>query len=586
MPPMFLRNKKTITSNNTRINLFCFFIFLFSFAIIFKVFKLQILDYNFYDALASDQHQVFKKLFPKRGEIFLQNSQKENESGAGLYDNLYPAAVNRKYNFFYAEPNHIEDTERTAELLAKFLDLDKGRLLEKFSFKDDPYEPLKHKVNQKITNQISSLNLQGVDFLEEDFRYYPDENIGGHILGFLSSVDDATKGQYGIEEYFDDLLSGETGFINTEQDVKGGIIKIWNTAFYEAKDGADIVLTIDYAVQYKICSELKKGVMQYGADGGTIIVMDAETGAILGLCSYPDFSPENYSKVSDIKVFNNPAIFDQYEPGSIFKPITASIALDLAKIEPNTVYEDTGEVRIGPHIIRNSDLKAHGTQTMMEVLEKSLNTGAIFMARQIGKENFKKYLENFGFGQKTGIELSAEASGNMGSLKEDGEIYMATASFGQGISVTPLQMVVAYSALANGGKLPKPRIVDKIIKNKKDAEESHPEILRQVISARASKLVSAMLVSVVENGHAKKAGVKGYYVAGKTGTAQVAEAGVYGSKTIHTFAGFAPVDEPKFVLIVKLDNPKIGKFAESTAVPLANKIIEFTLNYYGVKPER
>lgn len=583
---MFFRNKRKNTHSNARINFFCFFVFLFSFAIVFKVFKLQILDYNFYDALASDQHQVFKKLFPKRGEIFLQNSQKENESGTSLYDNLYPAAVNRKYNFFYAEPNHIEDTEKTAELLAKFLDLDKDHLLEKFSFKDDPYEPLKHKVSQKITNQISAIGLKGVDFLEEDFRYYPDENIGGHILGFLSSENDTIKGQYGIEGHFNDLLSGEPGFIKTERDVKGGIIKIWDTAFYEAQDGADIALTIDYAVQYKICNELKKGVIQYGADGGTIIVMEPETGAVLGMCSYPDFSPENYGEVSDIKVFNNPAIFDSYEPGSIFKPVTASIALDLDKIKPDTTYEDTGEVRIGPHVIRNSDLKAHGVQTMTQVLEKSLNTGAIFMARQAGKDNFKKYLENFGFGQKTGIELDTEAGGNIESLKEDGEIYMATASFGQGISVTPLQMAVAYSVLANGGKLPKSHIVDKIIKNKKDAEEIHPEILRQVISARAAKLVSAMLVSVVEKGHAKKAGVKGYYVAGKTGTAQVAENGVYGNKTIHTFAGFAPVDEPKFALIVKLDNPKTGIFAESTAVPLANKIIEFALNYYGVKPER
>ncbi|MFH1191851.1 MAG: penicillin-binding protein 2 [bacterium] len=583
---MFSRNKNKITPNNARINFFCFCVFLFSFAIVFKVFKLQILDYNFYDALASDQHQIFKKLFPKRGEIFLQNSQKKNESRTSLYDNLYPAAVNRKYNFFYAEPNHIENPERTAELLAKYLDLDKEHLLEKFFLKDDPYEPLKHKVSQKITNQITSLGLKGVDFLEEDFRYYPDENIGGHILGFLSSENDTTKGQYGIEEYFNDLLSGEPGFIKTEKDVKGGIIKIWDTAFYEARDGADVVLTIDYAVQHKICSELKKGVIQYGADGGTIIVMNPETGAILGMCSYPDFSPEKYGEVSDIAVFNNPAIFDAYEPGSIFKPVTASIALDLDKIEPNTTYEDTGEVRIGPHVIRNSDLKAHGVQTMTQVLEKSLNTGAIFMARQAGKENFKKYLENFGFGQKTGIELDTEAGGNIESLKEDGEIYMATASFGQGISVTPLQMAVAYSVLANGGKLPKPHIVDKIIKNKKDVQEIQPEIVRQVVSARAAKLASAMLVSVVEEGHAKKAGVKGYYVAGKTGTAQVAENGVYGNKTIHTFAGFAPVDEPKFVLIVKLDNPKTGIFAESTAVPLANKIIEFALNYYGVKPER
>ncbi|MFH0854180.1 MAG: penicillin-binding protein 2 [bacterium] len=574
-------------TNKIRIKILSFVVFLFSAVIFLKLLKLQIIDYSFYDALASDQHQIFKKLVSKRGIIYVHNSPFKNEEGKyELYEDIYPVAVNKRYNFLYAEPNRIEDVEKTAETLVDIFDFDKEELKNRLALNDDPYEPLAHKVEDKVINQIRSLKLAGIGEVEEYARHYPDSGIGGHILGFVAHQGADEKGQYGIEGYFNEILSGSSGFIKTERDVKGNFLKLWNVAFTEAVNGADIVLTIDYGIQHEVCGQLKKGAEKYGADSGSIIVMEPNTGEILAMCSWPDFNPEKYNDAKDINIFNNPAIFNQFEPGSIFKPITAAIALDLEKIKPDSVYEDMGETRIGPHIIRNSDLKAHGKQTMTQVLQESLNTGAIYMARQIGKEKLKSYLSDFGFGKLTGIELETEASGNINSLNEQGEIYMATASFGQGIATTPIQILNAYASLANGGKLPKPYIVDKIIKSQSEIIQSHPQIVKQVISERASALISGMLVAVVESGHAKKAGVKGYYVAGKTGTAQVAEGGIYGKKTIHTFAGFAPIDEPKFALLVKLDNPKIGRFAESTAVPLAHEIIKFILNYYGVRPTR
>lgn len=562
-----------------------FVVFLFCAAIFLKLFKLQIIDYDFYNALASNQHQIFKKLVPKRGRIYIQNKSLEKEND-DIYRGLYPIAINKKYNFLYAEPNRMEDVERVVEVLNNIFDLEGEGLRVKLSMKDDPYEPLIHKVEDNVINQLNSMDLTGLDSVEEYARFYPDSGIGGHIIGFVGHADNMEKGQYGIEGFFNEALSGKSGFIKTEKDVRGRTLKLWDVAFSESENGSDVVLTIDYSIQHKICDELKKGVEKYGAEGGSVIVLEPFSGDILGMCGWPDFDPENYNSVENISVFNNPSIFNQYEPGSIFKPITAAIALDLEKIKPDTVYEDTGEVKIGPHTIRNSDLKAHGKQTMTNVLEESLNTGAIYMARQVGLDKFRFYVENFGFGRKTGIELEAEAEGNIDSLSKSGEIYLATASFGQGISVTPLQMALAYAVLANGGKLQKPRIVDKIIKNEKDVSLKPIETARQVVSERVSALTGAMLVSVVESGHSKKAAVKGYYVAGKTGTAQVAHEGIYGKDTIHTFAGFAPVEEPKFVLIVKLDRPKIGRFAESTAVPMAHEIIEFILNYYGIKPSR
>ncbi len=580
-------NFKNPSSNNSRINVFALFVFVFCFLIIFKLFYLQILGYGLYNALASDQHQIFKKLFPERGKIYVHNSP-DNNKDDDPYSGLYPAAINKKYNFLYAEPDKIEDSAWTTEKLTEFIDLKNEEVVKKLSQKDDPYEPLMHRVEEKTASQIKLLNLSGINFMEEYFRHYPDENAGGHILGFVGypDSDKAQIGSYGIEGYFNEILAGQQGFIQTERDVKGKMLKLWDVSFEEAKNGSDVVLTIDYNIQHTACKKIKEGVSKYEAESGTIIVMEPDTGKILGMCSWPDFNPEKYNEAEDISIFNNPAIFSQFEPGSIFKPITAAIALDLDKVKPDSVYEDTGEVKIGPHTIRNSDFQAHGKKTMAEVLQLSLNTGAIYMARQIGKDKFRTYLEDFGFGRQTGIELDIEAQGNINSLNEAGEIYLATASFGQGIAVTPIQIAAAYAALANGGKLPKPYIVDKIIMDKNEVKEFHPQIIKQVISERAAALIGGMLVSVVEEGHAKKAGVKGYYVAGKTGTAQVAENGVYGGKTIHSFAGFAPVNNPKFSIIVKLDNPKTGRFAESTAVPLAHEIIEFTLNYYGVKPAR
>jgi len=575
---------------NGRINVFALAVFLFIVLAISRLFQLQILNSGFYEALASGQHDFFEKLVPHRGSIFIHNDTLNNDGGSNdLYQGLYPVAVNRKYNFVYLEPKRVEKVEETTEVLSRILEFnedEKKILSAKLSKKDDPYEPLQHKVANSKINKINSSGLKGVNYFKEYFRHYPDANIGGHVIGFVGYAGNEKKGQYGIEGYFNKLLSGESGFIKTEKDVRGKIIKTGHTAFSDAIDGSDIVLTFDYSIQHTICGEIKSGTEKYAADSGTVIVMDPYTGAILGMCSYPDFNPEKYNEVDNINIFNNPAIFHQYEPGSVFKPITAAIALDLDVITPNTVYHDTGEVKIGPHIIQNSDFKAHGDQTMTQVLDLSLNTGAIYMARKIGRENFKSYVENFGFGEITGIELDGEAKGNISSLAEKGEIYMATASFGQGISVTDIQMLAAYATLANGGKLPKPYIVDSIIRNKQEKVDTDPKTVKQVISERASTLVSAMMTSVIESGHAKNAAVKGYYVAGKTGTAQVAEKGGYGKKTVHSFVGFAPVDEPKFVMLVKLDNPKNVKFSASSSAPIFGTIAEFLLKYYGVKPTR
>jgi cell division protein FtsI (penicillin-binding protein 3)/stage V sporulation protein D (sporulation-specific penicillin-binding protein) len=316
--------------------------------------------------------------------------------------------------------------------------------------------------------------------------------------------------------------------------------------------------------------------------------MDPSTGAVLAMCNAPVFDANDYSNVEDIETYINSAVSDQYEPGSVFKPLAMAAALDMGAVTPSTTYEDTGEVKIDSYTIRNSDLKANGIQTMTNVLELSLNTGAIFSVQQIGNENFYKYVQKFGFGEKTGIELEGENNGNISSLATFRDIYAATASYGQGITVTPIQLISAYAAAVNGGKLMKPYVVEKIIKENGFEVKTEPEIVRQVISAETSRVLRAMLVSVVKKGHAARAQIQGYFVGGKTGTAQIAKTNGVGydaSRHNDTFIGFTPVDNPKFVVLTKINDPKDAAWAESTAVPLFGEIGKFLVDYYQIPPD-
>lgn len=554
-------------------------LFLFAFVIILRLFNLQILNHGFYTALAVGQHEIFEKLLAKRGEIYAQSLLSK--------DKRYPLAINREYTLIYTQPYEIENPEEVAKKLSPILEIPEEELLIPLSKKDDPYEPLAHKVSEDVVSKVKALELSGVYFAPELFRYYPEKNIGSHVLGFVRFDGQNFKGQYGIEGYFEQELKGEPGFIYSNKDAAGRLIAVASRNFQEARDGSDILLTIDYAIEYVACNELNKAALKHGADAGALVIVEPLTGKVLAMCSWPDFDPNNYNKVDDLKVFNNQAIFGGYEPGSIFKPITMAGALDQGKITPTSTYVDKGFRKIGGFTIKNSDGKVYGEKTMIEVLEDSINTGAIYVVEKLGNELFRDYVEKFGFGQLTNIELPSEVPGNISSLYKPGDVYMATASFGQGVTVTPLQMVMAYAAIANSGILMRPYIVDKIIQANGQVLKAQPKEIRQVISSRAATLLSGMLVSVIEEGHAKLAKVPGYYLAGKTGTAQVPdyENGGYSDKTIHSFVGFGPVDNPRFAMIIRLDNPKDLRYAASSVAPVFGTLAKFILNYLEVEPD-
>ena len=307
------------------------------------------------------------------------------------------------------------------------------------------------------------------------------------------------------------------------------------------------------------------------------------------MCSFPNFLPEQVGDIKDIGVLNNPSTFSPYEPGSVFKAFTMAAGIESGKITPQTTYNDTGEENIDSFKIHNSDKKAHGIQDMISVLEKSLNTGTIFVERLVGRDGFRDFVHRFGFGEKTGVELPSETRGDLTGLDRKGQIFAATASFGQGITVTPLQLAAAYAALANDGTLMKPYLIQEVIQDGVHTL-TKPQAVREVVSPKTARLVTGMLVEVVEKGHGKKAGVPGYYVAGKTGTAQIPDHKHGGymppEYTIGSFAGYAPADHPKFAMLIRIDHPRNVAFAESSAAPTFGEIAQFLLSYFHVEPTR
>lgn len=556
------------------------FVIAVSSVIIFRLYFLQIISGEKYKSVAKNQHEVFQVLNPKRGEIYL----KEGENAK------YPLAINRDLQMAYLVPKEIDDAKKDELIwrVSSILSLEESSVREKASDSESMFKILKHRLNNDEVSQLKEFNFSGVHFSPESVRFYPSGELASQLIGFVGSDGDSEVGRYGLEAFFEEDLRGREGKLDQERDTGGRWISIADREVEPAQNGDSLVLTVDHTVQYEVEKIIKEAVEKHGADNGTAIVMQPKTGKILAMANFPNFNPNDYRNIEDMSLFMNLAVNLPYECGSVFKTITAAIGIDDGKIDPNTTYVDTGLVQEAGYGIKNSDEKSYGTQTMTQMLEKSLNTGAIYVEKQVGNSKFAEYIRRFGFGEKTGVDLPSEATGNINNLnylKRD--IQFFTASFGQGITVTPLQLINAYAAVANKGMLMKPQIVEKIIHSDGTIEEVKPVEIRKVISESAAQEVSQMLRSVVVNGHGKRADVPGYLVGGKTGTAQVASTTSKGYEegiTIGSFAGYAPVDDPEFAVLVKIYHPKDVQWAESSAAPTFQKIMKFLLEYYEIEP--
>ncbi len=557
---------------------FAFILFLLVALILLgQLYRIQVRDHRAWSDRAMQQRLSTVDTKAQRGEIFLHDR-----------DAPYPLAVNREYMLVYVAPRHVVDVSEVALELSRILSLDEGDILRKLADKSDPFEIVKRRLSDEEVAQVKELKLKGVSLLPEKYRYYPAGKLASQVVGFTSLGEQGGSGGYGIEASFNGELKGTFSKMREERDAGGRWISLSHTRTDAPEHGDSLTLTLDRAIQHEAEKIVHASREKHEAERVTAIVMEPTTGNIFAMASSPDFDPNAYAQTEDFSLFLNPAISMTYEPGSVMKPITMAIGLDEKKISPSTEYVDTGSVSEPGFTVRNSESKVYGRSTMTKVLEESINTGMIFVERLLGHETFADRLKRFGFGEKTGIRLPAEATGDLSNLINTRiGIQFYTAAYGQGITTTPLQVVSAYAALANGGVLMRPQILDSITRGDGSVEKIQPEAIRRVISRETSDTIGHMLRSVVVNGHGKRADVPGYEVVGKTGTAQVADTdgkGYADDKSIGSFVGYAPRKNPRFVVLVKVDNPKDVLWAESSAAPAFGELMQFLLEYARIEP--
>src|SRR3989338_1002057 len=558
------------SNSNKRITtLFVLFV-LVSGAISARLYYLQIIKGDEYSAFAKGIYIGGQDYTPPRGDIYFQDKTGEA---------TYLVATNKESPFIYADPKEVNDSQYILNEISKIVEInqeDYSVILDRLQNQNSSYALIKKQISLEEKDAIEKLQLPGVYIKNELVRVYPAGEVGSTVLGFLGFNEEDRKGQYGIEEYYQNLLSGSAlGSANYE---------LLSDSSLEA---ADIELTIDYGIQFVVERKLQELLENLDADLESAIFMNPRTGEILAMAQRPGFDPNNYSDVENINVFKNNLMQSVYELGSVFKPITMAAAIDAGVITPQTVYNDTGSVRIGGYTISNFDGKARNLQTMTEVLEKSLNTGAIFAQQQLGKKKFRDYLEAFQFDKLTGIDILGEVAGNMQSIKTaNRDIDFATSSFGQGISFSPLRFLTSVAAIANEGKIMRPFLVKKVIKDGQEIS-TEPKVLAQPVTSLTASRVAAMMVSVVDNSFDRKAAVPGYSVAGKTGTAQIPnkDSSGYSDQTIHSVVGFAPAYAPAFIGLIKVDNPHGIRFAADSVTPTFRDIASFILQYYKIPPQ-
>jgi stage V sporulation protein D (sporulation-specific penicillin-binding protein) len=551
-----------------------------------------------------------------------------------------------------AYPAKITDRALIAAKLAKYLDMTHTRL-EEILMGKNRYVILQKKIKPEISSQIKkfinddkSKIFYGLGLTEEYYRYYPEEDLAANVLGFVTG---AGNGSYGIESTFNTQLQGKKGIFQTQRDgsVYGRQITVGDSLIQPAVDGESIVLTIDRAMQMQIEKKLEKAVIDYRADSGQVIVMDPKTGNIMALAHYPSFNPNNYGAALEkeetaftteevkqlipiesepdtfwfyrnlasedrFKVFReklpdgnyvykrytnwigmealqNKVVNASYEPGSVFKGITMASALDDKDVTPNTAFNDPGVLKVDEFEIKNVSARCTGYVNMSTTLANSCNTGLAWVAKKMGRTLFYSYMKKFGFGERTDVEFDNEDPGRIAHFSQWADSELATHAFGQGFLTTPLQMVSAYSALANKGVLMQPHIVEKVIQSSGKTVTSTITPLQQVITPETSNTITAMLVNAVENGVAKNAGLPDHFIAAKTGTSQTYKYGkpVTGAgTTIATIAGFGPIEDPKFVILVKLDRPRTSEWADSTSALLFKDIAAYMFEYFGIPPDK
>lgn len=559
---------------NTRVRLVFLLVCIILLVIIFKVFYIEVIEYDKLSNLASSLWSRNLPISADRGEIY-------DRKGRVIATNITTTSL-------VFIPNQIVDKESVAKDISKLLNVDYEEILKHASKKTsiERVHPEGRGLSYEIAEQINNLHYDGVYLVKESKRYYPYGNLLSHVLGYVG-IDN--QGLSGLELYYDKYLTGENGAIKYFSDGKGHRLNL-EEVYMAPQSGMNLTLTIDLDIQKTIEKELDNVISMYNPDDAIILAMNPNTGEILGLANRPDFDPNHYKDYSTEVINRNLAIWKTYEPGSTFKIVTLSAALQEKKVNlfEDTFY-DSGSIQVENARIKCWKHGGHGAETFLQVVENSCNPGFVVLGQRLGTQTLYKYIKNYGFGEKTGIDLNGEGKGILFKLDKMGPVETATTAFGQGISVTPIQQVRAVSAAVNGGNLLTPYIVKTISEPETNATiiENSPKIVGNIISSETSDMVRYALESVVANGSGHNAYIENYRVGGKTGTAQKVENGVYlHNNFILSFIGFMPADKPQVVVYVAINNPKgVTQYGGTVSAPVAKNVLTSSIEALNIKPD-
>lgn len=524
--------------------------------LMFRLYSVQMTDGGRYLAQAESQANAANFEASRRGSIYFTD-----KDGGNL-----AVAFNKNFKQIYAVPKEIPDAQESAHALSVALNIPAEEIVKKIGDQKSSFVSILKKASDEIAAQILDLNLPGIYVNQVPDRFYPFNALAAQTIGFVGPDEKQMSGEtgrYGLERLYNDLLSGSS-------DEGTGTASL---------TGKDLKLTIDVNIQEQVESILTKLISDNGATGGSVIVADPQTGKILALTSAPTYDPNTYSSFG-LKTFLNPATEHLYEPGSVFKVFTMAAGIDSGKLTPDTTYYDSGSVTVSGKKITNYDAKTHGAYgraTMTNVIEHSINTGAVFAEAKIGNDIFTSYMKKFGLGEKTGVDLPGELAGSLKQLNSKApKVAFATASYGQGVSVTPLGLINAMASIANGGMLMRPYLNSAL----------QPESIRRVLTEDTASKVTKMMVSAVDKAGVAK--IERYSIAGKTGTAFIPDLvhGGYLDKVTDSFVGFGPTSNPRFIVLVKLDTLPSTALAALNVVPAFRNIAQYLINYYNIPPDR
>ena len=555
-------------------------LFLLTFAaLVVRLFFWQVIKGKVLSAQARGQYEVGVTLSAPRGNILAS-------------DGTWLAARESGWLVFASMPDLKESHTSVAEKLSHLLveeeevsgevDRIKGLLPKEGAV----WIPLKHKVKEEAKKNIEALGIDGIGFELEEMRSYPEASAAAQLLGFVGkNLEGADTGYFGLEGYYDLALSGKPGYQSGEEDARGVPILLDDNKGVSAIGGVDLVTHIDKGLQILSEKKLKEGIEKYGAKAGSVIISNPKTGAILASVSYPSYEPGKYYDYGN-EFFKDPVIANSFEPGSVFKVLVMAAALDAGAVEPDTVCDIcSGPLKVDKYTIETWNKEYRADSTMVDVIVHSDNVGMSFVGQKLGADALYDYLDAFGIGKVTGIDLQGEGAPKLRDRGTWNVVDLAVASFGQGIAVTPIQMVKAVGAIANGGVMYTPQVVDKL-EGVGWEEDVKPEEGTRVISKKAADEITSMMVLAASSGEAKWTHLRGFKVAGKTGTAQIPISGHYDQEsTIASFVGFAPANDPKFLMLVTLREPVSSPWASETAAPLWYQIAKDLFIYFGIQPE-